>query len=207
MSQTKHKMAVKMAIYTAVIALIVASIASVLSIHMFLNSLLKEQNATLSSIQTSTLPAFNLATFDYNLNLIQELADGLTSHPDIAAVFIIDHTGFKLAGSEERKSCSYNRLELLLFPTNDISITPLSYNNIALGKLILEADRCTLLTNVHDMIKSALLYSLSFSLCLASLMFLAFYFTVTYPLTVFAKRIASINPHYLELEGDRKSVV
>lgn len=200
MSQTKQKMAIRMAIYTAIIALVVASIASVVSIRIVLNNLLTVQNATLSSIQTSTLPAFNLATFDYNLNLIQELADGLTSHPDIASVFIIDHTGFKLAGSEHRQTCSYNRLELLLFPANDIAITTLSYNSIGLGKLILEADRCTLLVNVHAMIKTALLYSLSFSIILAILIFLAFYFTVTHPLTAFTKRIANINPHYLELE-------
>lgn len=197
-SQVKKKLALQLALNTAAVTLIIAGIISTISIHSNISTLKTRQQQIVSSIIASTLPSFNLATFNYNIRLNQQLAEGLVSHPNIISAIVIDSTGMQLAQAVEATECQPSTLDMMIFSEPGIHIEALSYNNTPLGKLIIELDRCQSIAELSSLTRSTLFNALLFSLLLATFIYAAFYRAVTSPLTRLVRQITGLTADNLD---------
>ncbi|MCD8523131.1 MAG: response regulator [Saccharospirillaceae bacterium] len=197
-SQLQKKLALRLAFNTAVVALVIAGIISTISIHSNIRTLKERQQDIASSIIASTLPAFNLATFNYNIRLTKQLTDGLVSHPNIVSAIVIDSTGTQLAQAVQPGQCTPSTLDLMIFNDPGIHIEALSYNDMPLGKLIIELDRCQSISEFGTLIRDVLLNALLLSLLLATFIYAAFYRAVTSPLTHLVRQITGVTAENLD---------
>ncbi len=197
-SQVKTKLALQLALNTAAVTLIIVGIISTISIHSNIQTLKTRQQQIVSSIIASTLPSFNLATFNYNIRLNQQLAEGLVSHPNIISAIIVDSTGMQLAQAIEATECRPSTIDMMIFSEPGIHIEALSYNNTPLGKLIIELDRCQSIAELSSLTQSTLLNALLFSLLLATFIYAAFYRAVTSPLTRLVRQITGLTADNLD---------
>ena len=197
-SQVKKKLALQLALNTAVVALVIAGIISTISIHSNIQTLKTRQQDIVTSIIASTLPAFNLATFNYNIRLNQQLADGLVTHPNITSAIVIDSTGMQLAQAVQPSSCEPSTLDMMIFSEPGIHIEALSYSGTPLGKLIIELDRCQSIAELGKLIRNILLNALLLSLLLATFIYAAFYRAVTNPLTRLVRQITGLTADNLD---------
>ncbi|UXD87644.1 response regulator [Thalassolituus hydrocarboniclasticus] len=197
-SQVKKKLALQLALNTAAVTLIIAAIISTISIHSSIQSLKTRQQQIVSSTISSTLPSFNLATFNYNTRLNQQLAEGLVTHPYIISAVVIDSTGTQLAQAIKATTCQPSTLGLMIFSEPGIHIEALSYNNTPLGKLIIELDHCRSIAELNNQAWNILFNALLFSLLLATFIYAAFYRAVTSPLTRLVKQLTGLTADNLD---------
>lgn len=199
--KVENRLAPKMALQTAAVALLLASIIGIITIHYAMQQLAARQQSEINSLLSGTQPSFNLATFNYNQRLNQQLINGLILHPDIASAVVVDSSGTQLASGGKAERCERNSLELLLFADSGIRIRSLEYNDIPLGKLVVEIDRCTLMQEFRQVVWQQALYALGFSLLVSIFIYITFYRRVTHPLTQLVQQITAINPDTLDSQN------
>ena len=204
--RVKRKLAFRLATNTAGVALILAAAMSVLSVHLSLKQLQHQQKEIIGSVLGSTLPSFNLATFNYNLPLTQQLTEGLVSHPGIASAIVLDSSGLQLARAGKASQCESGTLSLLMFDDPGLHIHPLIFDGIPLGKLVVELDRCEALSEFRQQILLEVLYALSFTLLIALFLYAMFHRKITAPLTRLAQELSVINTDNLESTDLRRLI-
>lgn len=203
-TEVKQKLASRLALRTAGVTLLLAVVMSMASIYQVLQQLKTRQSNVINSVLSSTLPSFNLATFNYNLPLTQQLAEGLITHPGIASAIVLDSSGLQLAQAGKPVDCRSGSLSLILFNDPGLHIHPLSYDGIPLGKLVVELDRCDTLAEFRQMILLEILYAIFFSVLIALFIYITFYRQVTQPLTRLVEHIEGISTENLETTDLRK---
>ncbi len=194
----KQRLAFRLAIQSAILALALALLVSLITALQLLKSLPQEQDGTRKELLAATLPAFNLATFNYNSRLNQHLADGLSQYSGIASVIVLNTQGTIQAKANSTPSCTLTETDFLLFGEPTIDVTPLSYAGTHLGKLIIETDPCPVTRQFYLTIRQTLGFSLLFAAIVSAFVYAAFYRRITRPLQELATRISAINASNIE---------
>lgn len=195
--RVQRKLPLQLALYTALVTLLLSAIITVISGYRLLGDLKEEQLTTRNSLIATTLPAFNLATFNFNNRLNQHLAEGLISHPEIASAIVLNTDGTQLAQASDASQCHLSATDQLLFPGADIRSEILEYAGTRLGKLVIELNPCLMADQFYQRIGSVGSYSLIVSAVIALFIYIAFYYRVTYPLTHFARQLADIDADHI----------
>ncbi|WP_430462222.1 response regulator [Thalassolituus sp. LLYu03] len=188
-----------MALHTAAVALLLAMLISVYSINDRIDTLQKDYLQQRNSLIAATLPAFNLATFNYNSRLNQHLADGLARHPQIASVVVLDSDGSIQARATAPAECKPDELDLFLFGEPAIDVRLLEYSDTHLGKLVVEADICDMTSGFYRSVSHNVLFIILTTTIVALFVFTSFYWRITRPLTRLSQQIGELTPDNIEV--------
>ena len=194
----KQRLAFRLAVQSAILALSLALLVSLITALQLLKSLPQEQEGTRKELLAATLPAFNLATFNYNSRLNQHLADGLSQYSGIASVIVLNTQGTIQAKANSTQACTLSETDFLLFGEPTIDVTPLSYAGTHLGKLIIETDLCPVTRKFYLTLRQTLGFSLLFATIVSAFVYAAFYRRITRPLQELSARISAINASNIE---------
>lgn len=188
-----NKLPLQLALHTAAVTLLLAIIVCVFVIIYMLHNIEEEQRQVKDGLIATTLPAFNLATFNYNSRLNQNLAEGLISHPGIISAIVLDTDGSILAQASHAESCAVSPLMQLLFNSSEIQVSALEYAGTQLGKLVIELSSCQTIDRFKQGILRIIAFCLLFTTAVALFIYITFYRRVTRPLTRFAHQLAAID--------------
>lgn len=194
-----NKLAREMALKTAAVALLLATVISLYTINIRIENLRSEQQQIRSSLIAATLPAFNLATFNYNNRLNQHLADGLARHPQIASVVVLDSDGsIQARSTPSPSSCTPQSLDQLLFGEPAIEVEQLDYAGTHLGKLVVEDDPCSLADSFYHSVWQTIAYIVLITSAISIFIYASFFRRVTLPLTRLSRQIGHLTAENIE---------
>lgn len=193
-----NKLARQMALQTAAVAFALAVIVSLYAVGNRVSSLTAEHIDIRNGLIAATLPAFNLATFNYNTRLNQHLAEGLAQHPQIGSVVVLDSDGSIQARASSSLECQPGSADIILFGEPAIEVTQLTYAGTHLGKLVVEDDLCGVISVFYQSVWSTVTYILLMTAAVAIFVFTAFYRRVTRPLSHLSQQISSLSAENIE---------
>ena len=186
----------RLAFFCIAIALIATLLIGAGSYQVRHQQLQQLQDEALSHLLDSTLPVLRQLLHNQQPELTQGLIAGLTQHPAIASVVLLDETGTLLQQADrlQRHRCNEGFTATLWSADPGLSIYPLQQDNHTLGKLILQPDRCYLLNALHNTVARQLGYALLSTLLICSSLGLLIFFFFIRPLHRLLQRATAKTP-------------
>lgn len=198
------RLALTLALYTVVTALLVGLIIGCFQVWSNLQDRKLRANESIEAIISSTKPSIALATFNFSSNLNQQLINGLAAHPEIINATIIDTKGRNFVIAENPQFCKGSSLTTILYGSSNQRTYPLNYQDTDLGRLVIELNSCHLTNMFYQEIKTTLASSLILSIIIALFIFIIFYQLVSLPLSRLLEKIQQVNPAEIDFSTLQK---
>ncbi|ASP39583.1 hypothetical protein CHH28_13245 [Bacterioplanes sanyensis] len=196
-----HKLAQRMALHVSVLLLIIALVLSAFSLFQSAQQLRQQLFQTPHQLLQTSLPTFDLATFNYNDRLNQQLTDGLIQHPAVLSVSVLDNTGREVAHSSRTQACQINTVEYAIFDVEDIHLAALNHRGNDIGQVILRADPCLFVQEFRRTAIHAALYTLLLCVIVSGFIYISHDRLLTRPLQRLAQRAEGINGHTIDSQA------
>lgn len=150
----------------ALLATLLIGLASYQVRHQQLQQIQQEALAHLLDV---SLPLLRQLLEQQQPQLTAGVIDAMTRHPAVASAVLLDETGKILQQSDrlQRHQCQEGLTGSLWFSDPGLNIYPLQTDNFALGKLVIQPDRCYIINSLHDSVIRQLYYALITTLLLA----------------------------------------
>jgi CheY-like chemotaxis protein/uncharacterized membrane protein affecting hemolysin expression len=198
-NKLQSNLAFNAALYSVLAAAVLGVLISGHQIWSNLEQREQRNQAFINSLIATTLPSISIATYHFNTPLKKQLINSLAEHPSILNASIFDIKGGELRVSPSPKLCKPSNLNILLYGSNQHFEYPINYQNIHLGKLVLELDHCQQSMLFFEDIKRTLISGLIYSICIALIIYVLFYRLVSFPVSQLASRLQQIDPSAIEL--------
>lgn len=197
-SKFKNNLAIIIALYTVITATLLGVLIGSFQIWSNFQDRNQHIQNSLQIVISTTLPSLGLATYNFNVNLNQQLMDSLAAHPDIMNASIIDTKGSELAIGNTNKACSPSNLNTFLYGSNSQYEYPLYHQETLLGKLLLEVNYCKQTEQFLFEVKNTLISNLILSISIALFIYIIFYHFVSQPISQLVRRLQGIDPAAIE---------
>lgn len=197
-SKFNNNLAFIIALYTVITASLLGFLIGSFQIWATFEDRNKHFQDSFQSAVSTTLPTLELATYNFNTHLKQQLIDSLSAHPDIINASIVDTKGSELAIANIKKSCPPSNLNTLLYGSNYQYEYPLFHKKTPLGKLILEINHCKQTENFLAEVKHILISNFILSISIALFIYIIFYHFVSQPISLLVRRLQDIDPSAIE---------
>lgn len=193
-----RKLAQRTALQVSALLLFIALCLGTFSLASTAKALRQQLQQTPELLLQSNIPAFTLATFNYNDRLNQQLSDGLINHPSVLRVSVIDSTGGELAHAHRSQRCQVSAIEYAIFDVQDIHIANLFYRATAVGKVILRSDPCSYIEQFRQAIIHAAAYTLLLCLLVTGFIYFSHHRLISRPLRRLTHKAKAIDDHHID---------
>jgi CheY-like chemotaxis protein/signal transduction histidine kinase len=197
-SKLQNHLAIIIAFYTVITATLLGILIGSFQVWSNFQERNQHFQDSLHTVISTTLPSFGLATYNFNINLNQQLVDSLAANPDIIFASIIDIKGSELAISTTDKFCPTSNLATMLYGSNNQFEYPIIHQQTLLGKLMIEVNHCKQIDRFFIELKSTLISNLILSIGIALFIYIIFYHFVSHPISNLVRRLQDIDPAAIE---------
>jgi CheY-like chemotaxis protein/methyl-accepting chemotaxis protein len=188
-----NKLARRTALQVSLLLLAITIVLSLLTLYRTAQTLRQQLQDEPQQLLHANLPAFSLATFNYNDRLNQQLAEGLIQHPAALMVSVIDNTGAELAHASRAPNCSITSIEHALLETRDVQVAALQHRELLVGKVVMRTDLCPFVSEFRQTATQALSYTLLLCLVVTGFIYASHYRLLAKPLAILTQRAERIH--------------